>query len=140
MKNQPLLYGVIGILLGLLVMGGATIAAVNNENTGMMKMMGMNTDQQSSGTMPGMSMDNMNTALKDKRGDEFDKEFLSMMIAHHESAVQMANYAKQYAKRDEIKKLADDIISAQTKEISQMRTWQQMWGYQTTNMSENSGQ
>lgn len=139
MKNQSIVYGIIGLLVGIIVMGATAAVAVNNDHQGMMKMMGMNTDQKGSDTMQGMSMDDMNATLKDKRGDEFDKEFTSMMIAHHEGAIQMADYAKQFAKHDEIKKLADDITSAQTKEISQMKEWQQLWGYQTTNMSEHSG-
>ena len=100
----------------------------------MMKMMGMNTEMmgensKQSGGHETMSMNDMSAALKDKRGDDFDRDFISMMIAHHEGAVDMADLAKQYAKHDEIKKMADDIISAQTKEISQMQAWQSQWGY-----------
>ncbi len=82
-----------------------------------------------------MSMDDMTAVLNGKTGDDFDKEFITGMIAHHEGAVAMAQQAKQNAKHDEIKKMADDIVSAQTKEISQMQAWQQQWGYPTADMS-----
>lgn len=144
MQKESLLYGIIGLLAGIVLMGATAAVAVNNDNTGMMKMMGMDTDMmggdtKQSGGHETMSMNDMSAALQDKRGDDFDRDFISMMISHHEGAVEMADLAKQYAKHDEIKQMADDIISAQTKEISQMQAWQQMWGYQTTNMSGHSG-
>ena len=44
----------------------------------------------------------------------------------------MAKLAKDNAKHDEIKKLADDILSAQSKEIDMMQTWQTDWGYESS--------
>jgi uncharacterized protein (DUF305 family) len=68
--------------------------------------------------------------LKGKTGDDFDKAFIEQMIVHHQGAIDMANLAKQNAKHDEIKKLSDDIVTAQTKEINEMTSWQQQWGYE----------
>lgn len=134
MATQSILSGVIGLLVGLLVMGIFAVSAVNSQNTGMMRMVGMNTGMRGTGTpQPGghetMSMNDMSNTLQDKRGDDFDRNFISMMIAHHQGAVRMADLAKQYAKHDELKRMADEIISAQTKEISQMQAWQSQWGY-----------
>lgn len=39
----------------------------------------------------------------------------------------MAELAQKSAKHDEIKKLADDIISAQNREIIQMKGWHKDW-------------
>ncbi len=144
MKNRNIVYGMIGLLVGVVLMGATAAVAVNNDNQGMMKMIGMRMESSSSNAEQstghaGMSMNDMTGALKDKRGDDFDKEFISTMIAHHEGAVEMADLAKQHAKHDEIKKLADDITSAQTKEISQMQAWQHQWGYQSTGMSGHNG-
>lgn len=72
-------------------------------------------------------MDSMMAGLDGKTGDEFDKAFLSEMIMHHEGAVDMAKAALQNAKHDEIKNMANAIISAQTTEIEQMRNWQKSW-------------
>ena len=58
---------------------------------------------------------------------DFDVAFVEHMIPHHQMAVMMASMLKNGTKRSEMKKLADDIISAQTKEIDQMRSWLQDW-------------
>ena len=55
--------------------------------------------------------------------------FLMQMIPHHQGAIDMANLAKQNAKHQEIKDLAEGIISAQANEIEMMETWQKTWGY-----------
>ncbi len=73
--------------------------------------------------------DAMADALKGKTGDDFDKAFLRAMISHHQGAVTMALQARQDAKHSEIKAMAEDIISAQTREIAQMKSWQQQWDY-----------
>lgn len=67
--------------------------------------------------------------LKDLKGEAYDKEFLKQMILHHEQAVEMSQYAEVNAKHQEIKDLAKGIITAQTKEISEMKQWQIDWGY-----------
>lgn len=76
-----------------------------------------------------MSMSDMTTALQDKKGDEFDKAFIEMMIAHHQGAIDMANLIPGRAKHEEIKKLGQDIVSAQTREINEMKKWANLWGY-----------
>lgn len=78
------------------------------------------------GMMKDMMMD-MTSSLKGKTGDEFDKVFLSEMIVHHEGAVDMAKMVLESSKRPELIKLANDIISAQTKEIDMMKTWEKTW-------------
>lgn len=60
---------------------------------------------------------------------DFDKAFIEEMIPHHQMAVMMANMLKSQTRRPEMKKLADNIITAQTKEINEMRQWYQNWGY-----------
>lgn len=132
--NQGLIYGVIGLLLGIVL----TVLVVNNQAYGMMQMMGMggagnmmqrgmmDNDQKDEGMM-GMSMMEMTDELKGKTGDDFDKAFIIQMITHHQGAINMANEAKQNAKHDEIKKMANDIISAQSREIDQMRSWHKQW-------------
>lgn len=75
----------------------------------------------------GSAMDNMMSGLSGLSGDAFDKAFLAQMIIHHEGAVAMAEAALKDAKHQEIKTMANDIISAQTREINQMKTWLQTW-------------
>lgn len=140
MNKESILYGVIGLFAGAIIAGFGAAYAVNNDHQGMMKTMGMHTNTTSQGMMndSNMSMSEMNTALKGKTGDDFDKAFISGMIAHHQGAIEMANLAKQNAKHDEIKNLANDIVAAQTKEITEMKSWQSQWGYSTSASDDSS--
>jgi uncharacterized protein (DUF305 family) len=58
---------------------------------------------------------------------DVDKSFIEMMIPHHQSGIEMAQMALSRAKSPEIKKLAQSIISAQTREIQQMQIWYKQW-------------
>ncbi len=138
-QNQAILYGIIGLLLGVIITGFVASNVVNSNNVGMMRMMGMNPGMMAGveraegrdmmDEMMGESMGGMVGSLKGKSGEGFDKEFIAEMIIHHQGAIDMANLAKINAKHQEIKDLADDIISAQTSEIDQMKKWQSSWGY-----------
>src|SRR3989344_2042494 len=57
----------------------------------------------------------------------FDKEFIEQMIPHHQMAVMMAQMLLRSTNRPEMKQLAENIITAQTKEINQMREWYSAW-------------
>lgn len=61
-------------------------------------------------------------------GDEpIDQAFIDMMVPHHESAIAMARLAQERAEHDELRALADEIIAAQSEEITQMKTWREEW-------------
>lgn len=77
----------------------------------------------------GGDMVEMENKLQGLKGEEYDKEFLKQMIIHHEQAIEMSQYAEANAKHQEIKDLAKDVITAQTKEIEEMKQWQNEWGY-----------
>jgi uncharacterized protein (DUF305 family) len=63
----------------------------------------------------------------------FDRQFIDMMVPHHQSAVAMAQVALTRAQHPQIKSLARSIIAEQNSEISQMKTWRQKWyGSSTT--------
>ncbi len=134
MKKESILFGIIGLLAGAIIAGFGATYAVNNDNTSMMRMMGMETKTDDQGMMSNrdMTMAEMSGSLENITGDDFDKAFLSGMIIHHQGAIAMARYAKDNAKHDEVKNLANNILSAQTKEIEMMQSWQKDWGYKTT--------
>lgn len=54
----------------------------------------------------------MTESLKEKSGDEFDEAFISAMIEHHQSAVDMAALVDDRTKHDELKTLAGNIMSS----------------------------
>lgn len=137
MKKETILFGIIGLLAGVIITGFSAGVAVNNNNTGMMQMMGMNTNrQQSTDTDHStMSMAEMSNQLRGLSGDDYDKAFIEMMIAHHQGAIDMAELSPSRAKHDEIKQLSQSIITAQQKEIADMQQWQKDWGYGSDEMN-----
>ncbi|MFI9585929.1 DUF305 domain-containing protein [Streptomyces sp. NPDC052236] len=74
-----------------------------------------------SSAMPGMMSSEDMDRMEKASGAAFDKMFLEMMIKHHEGAVEMAKSEKTDGKYAAAKKLADDVIAAQTAEIDQMK-------------------
>ncbi|MEN9920985.1 MAG: hypothetical protein RL538_878 [Candidatus Parcubacteria bacterium] len=56
-----------------------------------------------------------------------EKEFLAGMIPHHQEAVDTAKQVVARGETDETKKLASDIITAQEKEIADMKSWYKIW-------------
>lgn len=54
------------------------------------------------------------------RGTAADRAFLSGMVPHHRSAVEMAALAPERARRREIKRLGEEITSAQNSEVKKM--------------------
>ncbi len=73
--------------------------------------------------MMGMMMDPSKLANE----HPFDKAFIDNMIPHHQSAIEMAQVAQNKSQNPRIKELADNIVSAQEKEISQMKDWRKEW-------------
>jgi uncharacterized protein (DUF305 family) len=59
--------------------------------------------------------------------DPFDKAFIDAMIPHHQSAIEMAQVAREESENPKIKELAENIVSAQQREIEQMLQWRQAW-------------
>ncbi len=114
MQNE-ILYGIIGLVAGILIGIFSASQAVNNNMTGMMQMMGMGRNinfQSGQGTQ-------MTATI--------DAHFIEQMIPHHEDAITMANLALTNAKRPEIKQLSQNIIDSQSKEINDMREWYKDW-------------
>jgi uncharacterized protein (DUF305 family) len=79
----------------------------------------------SMGQVKGMGMMMNPQALADKK--PFDKAFIDNMIPHHISAIEMAQVARDETDNPKIKELAAGIVSAQKREISQMKQWRTQW-------------
>ena len=132
MKNQAFIFLIVGLVVGI----GGTAFAMKSRTTSTTNttpangMVGMIHDMSSSSTdMSSMSMSEMKDELSGVTGDDFDKKFISEMIAHHQGAIDMANLIAGQAKHQELKDMGKNIVSAQTGEITQMQQWQKNWGY-----------
>lgn len=119
MRKESILYGVIGLLIGIIATGFVIGYSINNGYGGMMGMMGVN----------GGYMNKTN----------IDKHFIEQMIPHHDSAIAMAKVALQKSKHEEVKALANNIISSQAAEINTMKAWYKDWyGTDVPTVSEDA--
>lgn len=108
---------VLAVVVGLVVGAGGVLAFKDNTSSPV----------ASTPSHMQQSNDAMMAELEGKQGDEFDKAFMTQMTVHHQGAIQMAELALQNAQHAEIKKMAQDIITAQNAEIQQMQGWQASW-------------
>lgn len=65
-----------------------------------------------------MGMDMNTDSLK--TATPFDKAFIDMMVPHHQGAIRMARVELAKGKSEKLKKLATNIVAAQTREIKAM--------------------
>jgi uncharacterized protein (DUF305 family) len=72
-----------------------------------------------------MGMDDDASMLEDAR--PFDREFIDMMIAHHQGAIRMAQAQLENGENAELTELAQSIVDAQASEIDHMNTWRVEW-------------
>ncbi|MBD2554027.1 DUF305 domain-containing protein [Limnothrix sp. FACHB-708] len=54
-------------------------------------------------------------------------EFISHMIPHHQEAIDTAKLVRDRTQRPEMRQFTQAIIDAQSREVSQMKTWLQTW-------------
>jgi uncharacterized protein (DUF305 family) len=70
------------------------------------------------------AMDIMHSAMSSMEySGEADIDFARGMIPHHQAAIDMARIVLEHGKDAEIRKLAEEVIEAQEREIKQLETW-----------------
>lgn len=57
----------------------------------------------------------------------FDRTFIEMMVPHHLGAIRMARIELRRGKDAELRTIARAIVSAQAREIQQMKRWYAAW-------------
>ena len=87
-----------------------------SDGHGMMGMMSSNQELMMGGMASEEELDHLETL----EGSEFDSEFLTLMITHHEGALHMVHMIDK-SSFDEAAQLAEDIIRVQTAEIAEMK-------------------
>lgn len=75
--------------------------------------------------MSGMMTPEQMGQLSSTSGAAFDRMFLQMMIAHHQSAVSDAQKEQAEGVNDQAKALASNIVTSQTEEIKRMQQLRQ---------------
>jgi uncharacterized protein (DUF305 family) len=78
---------------------------------------------ESSGQMDhgGMMSDDQMSSLMGISGPEFDQMWLTMMIEHHEGAIEMAQDVLDTTSNPEVEQLATAVVEGQEKEIATMK-------------------
>lgn len=69
----------------------------------------------------------MRDMSKPPTGDA-DKDFVMMMVPHHQGAVDMARVELRYGKDPTLRKLAKNIVRSQEKQIKEMKAWSSSHG------------
>lgn len=97
----------VDLMTGWLTAAGMPVAMDMSDGHNMSEMEGM------------MSAEQMN-AMASMMGAEFDQIWLGMMVAHHEGAISQSETVKADGASAEVRALADQIITAQQAEITEM--------------------
>jgi uncharacterized protein (DUF305 family) len=71
--------------------------------------------------MPGMATPDQVRALREARGEAFDRMFLRLMTAHHEGALTMVEEVRRTGVNVRVQEIADDVAVTQADEIHRMR-------------------
>lgn len=101
---------------GWLTSWGEDVPASSGSTAGSMPGM----DHSDGSAMPGMMDGSDMDKLEKASGADFDTMFLTMMIEHHEGAVDMATTEKDKGAHGPATSMADGIVTAQTAEIAEM--------------------
>lgn len=67
------------------------------------------------------AMGRMMSAMEIKPSGDVDRDFVAMMIPHHQGAIDMAQAELRYGKNETLRRMAREIIAAQQTEIAEMR-------------------
>ncbi|MGI8946866.1 MAG: DUF305 domain-containing protein [Ornithinimicrobium sp.] len=99
------------------LLGGGVAYAVNQS----VDSPSANTSETTMMSGPGMGMGSFD------RARPFDAQFIDQMIVHHQGAIMSTQAMIADSERPELRTLAQDIITSQREQITQMRNWRAQW-------------
>jgi len=67
------------------------------------------------------AMTRMMAAMKIKPSNDVDRDFVAMMVPHHQGAIDMAEAELSYGHNEPLRGLAQEIIATQEQQIAAMR-------------------
>ena len=71
-----------------------------------------------------LGMEKMNRDMGAAMTGDADRDFVSMMIPHHQGAIDMAKVELQFGRDPMLRQMSEEIIKAQEAEIAEMKAWQ----------------
>ncbi|MFV2017996.1 DUF305 domain-containing protein [Micromonospora sp. LOL_023] len=80
------------------------------------------------GLMPGMATDAERAELREASGVDVDRLYLSLMLTHHLGGIHMADGVLEVSDDENVRWLAESMVSGQQKEIELIRTLQSQVG------------
>jgi hypothetical protein len=95
------------LLLSLVLVAGATVWAVSADESAFM-------------AENDAAMKKMMAAMQVKPSGDVDKDFVAMMAAHHQGAIDMARTELRYGHNEQLRRIAQEIIASQQQEIPAM--------------------
>lgn len=107
---------------------GAGAAKMDHSTMGDKKMdhSSMSEKKMDHAKMDGTKMAGMGP-MESAEGAEFDRMFVQKMIAHHTSALEMAQLAEGRATHPEVITIADKISKEQKDDIQKLKSWEAKW-------------
>jgi uncharacterized protein (DUF305 family) len=67
------------------------------------------------------AMERMMRGMAITPSGDVDRDFVAMMVAHHQGAIDMAQAELRYGRNEQLRRLAQEIIVTQRQEISVMQ-------------------
>ena len=108
-------------------------AIISTQNAEIEQLQGFEQRLEKAGVKPGdlgmaeheMGTDTDAAMLADAK--PFDREFIDMMIPHHQGAIRMAHVELEKGESPGLVHLAEAIVDGQSNEIDEMNTWRVDW-------------
>ena len=117
------------LALGLLLLSSAPVLAQGTPGMANMPTVQAPTRETPSTEAYRGAMMKMHQGMEIPYTGDADRDFVAGMIPHHQGAVDMARVELQYGKDPALRRLAQQIIASQQKEITFMRQWEAQHGH-----------